>query len=96
MSVILTTEEAEIRRFSGQIVPKTLSRKRPTRKRAGGVAQGVGHDFKSQYHKKRHKISQNQCTSFVEIGILMVHLRVHTDTGLLSVQNEENSSNEIP
>jgi hypothetical protein len=44
--VALATQEAEIRKISapsqpGQIVPKTLSRKIPTQKRAGGVAQEV-------------------------------------------------------
>jgi hypothetical protein len=36
-----------------QIVPETLSQKYPTQKRAGGVAQGVGPEFKPQYHKKK-------------------------------------------
>jgi KRAB domain-containing zinc finger protein len=34
--------------------------------------------------------------SFVEISTLMVHLRVHTDAGLLSMDKEENSSNKVP
>jgi hypothetical protein len=51
MPVILATREAEIRRIEvrsqpRQIVFKTLS---PTQKRAGGVAQGVGPEFKPQY-----------------------------------------------
>jgi hypothetical protein len=29
--------------------------KNPSKKGAGGVAQGVGPDFKLQYHKKRFK-----------------------------------------
>jgi hypothetical protein len=33
----------------------TLSQKTHRKKRAGGVAQGVGADFKSQYHKKKKK-----------------------------------------
>jgi hypothetical protein len=46
MPVILTTQEAEIRRIlvqsqPGQIVRKTLSRKTLHRKRAGGVGQGI-------------------------------------------------------
>jgi hypothetical protein len=32
-----------------QIVHKTLSQKKPITKRAGGVAQGVGPEFKPQY-----------------------------------------------
>jgi hypothetical protein len=56
MPVILTTQVAEIRRITvqsqpGQIVQETLSQKNPTQKRAGGVAQGVGPEFKPQNHK---------------------------------------------
>jgi hypothetical protein len=39
-----------------QIVQETLSPKNPSQKRAGGVAQGVGPEFKHQYHKKKKKI----------------------------------------
>jgi hypothetical protein len=39
-----------------QTVPETLSQKHPPNKRAGGVAQGVGPEFKS--HNK--KITTNQ------------------------------------
>jgi hypothetical protein len=57
MPIILATQEAEIRRMvvqsqSRQIIPKTLSRKSIT-KRAGGVAQGEGPEFKPQYWKKK-------------------------------------------
>jgi hypothetical protein len=34
-----------------QIVCETLSRKNPSQKRAGGVTQGVGSEFKAQHHK---------------------------------------------
>jgi hypothetical protein len=37
------------------IVGKTLSRKIPSQKMAGGVAQGVGPEFKPQNHKKGKK-----------------------------------------
>jgi hypothetical protein len=54
--VILATQEAEISRIvvqsqSRQIVCKTLSqkKKKKSQKRAGGVAQGVGPEFKPQY-----------------------------------------------
>jgi hypothetical protein len=55
--VILATQKAEIRRIMvrshpGQIVHETLSRKYPPQKRDGGVAQGVGPEFKLQCHKK--------------------------------------------
>jgi hypothetical protein len=51
MPVILATQEAEIRRImvqsqSGQIVYETLSQKNQTQKISGGVAQGVGSEFK--------------------------------------------------
>jgi hypothetical protein len=61
MPVILATQEAEIRRTvqsqPKQIVRETLSRKysSPKKKKAGGVAQGVGPEFKPQYHKKIKK-----------------------------------------
>jgi hypothetical protein len=63
MPVILVTQEAEIRRIAvwsqpGQIVHKTLSQKNISQKKAGGVAQGIGPEFKSQYCKKKKKISQ--------------------------------------
>jgi hypothetical protein len=56
--VILATQEAEIRRIvvwgqPGQRVDKTLSWKNPSPKRAGGVAPGVGPEFKTQYRKKK-------------------------------------------
>jgi hypothetical protein len=52
--VILATQEAGIRRITvrsqpRQIVHEILSRKNPPLKRAGGVAQGVGLEFKPQY-----------------------------------------------
>jgi hypothetical protein len=60
MPVILSTQEAEIRRIMvqsqpGQIVWETLSQKNPSQKRDGGVDQGVGPEFKLQYHKKKKK-----------------------------------------
>jgi hypothetical protein len=56
--VILVTQEAEISRIMvqsqpGQIVWETLSWKNSSQKKAGGVAQGVGSEFKPQYYKKR-------------------------------------------
>jgi hypothetical protein len=51
MPVILATQEAEIRRIAvwnqpGQIVNETLSWKKPSQKKADGVAQGVCSEFK--------------------------------------------------
>jgi hypothetical protein len=64
MPIILATQEAEIRKIEfqsqpGQIVHETLSRKNPSQKRAGGVAQGVGLEFKPQYCQKK---SQGEST----------------------------------
>jgi hypothetical protein len=61
-SVILATEEAEIRKMAvqsqpGQIVHKTLSWRKPPQKRTNGVAQGEGPEFKSQYHKKKEALN---------------------------------------
>jgi hypothetical protein len=61
MPIILATQQAEIRRIlvrsqSGQIVCETLSQKNnPSQKRAGGVAQGIGPEYKPQYCKKTKK-----------------------------------------
>jgi hypothetical protein len=37
-----------------QIVCELLSQKNPSQKRAGGVGQGVGPEFKPQYHKNNN------------------------------------------
>jgi hypothetical protein len=59
MLVILASQETEIRRIEVQSQPRkilceTLSQKNPSQKRAGGMAQGVGPEFKSQYHTHTH------------------------------------------
>jgi hypothetical protein len=48
-------EEPSSKPAPGEIVPESLSGKPPSQKRAGGVAQGVGPEFKPQYCKKRKK-----------------------------------------
>jgi hypothetical protein len=58
--IILATQEAEIRRIlvqnqPRQIVHETLSQKNPSQKRAGGVAQGIGPEFKPSTKKKNQK-----------------------------------------
>jgi hypothetical protein len=65
--IILATQEAEIRRVTfrsqtQQMVCETLSRKNPSQKRAGRVAQGVGPEFKPQYQKKK----KSEARSFVQ------------------------------
>jgi hypothetical protein len=57
---ILATQEAEIRGITvqsqpGQTVHKTLSQKNHHKKRAGGVAQGIGPEIKPQYNKTKQK-----------------------------------------
>jgi hypothetical protein len=39
----------------GKIVQETLSQKNPSQKKAGGLTQGVGPEFKPQYRKKKKK-----------------------------------------
>jgi hypothetical protein len=56
--IILVTQEAEIKRISvqsqlRQTVPRDPISKIPNTKRAGGVAQGVGPEFKHWYSKKK-------------------------------------------
>jgi hypothetical protein len=43
---------------TGQIVHETLSQKNPSQKRAGGVAQGVGPEFKPQYCKNKQNFKK--------------------------------------
>jgi hypothetical protein len=51
-----------VRSQPGQKVLKILSwgkkKKKPSQKRASGVAQGVGSEFKPQYHIKKKKVSE--------------------------------------
>jgi hypothetical protein len=59
-TVIPATQEAEIRRIAvqnqpRQIVKETLSQKKQSQKRAGGMAQGVGPEFKHSTAKKKRK-----------------------------------------
>jgi hypothetical protein len=71
MPIILATQEAEIRRLVArsqhrQIVCETLSRKNPSQKRASGVAQGIGPEFKPQNHKKK-RIDQSTDSTYTGI-----------------------------
>jgi hypothetical protein len=73
--VLVATQEAETGRLTvqsqpEQIVRETQSRKIPSQKRAGGVAQGVSPVFKSQYQKKKNKKNQpnkQQCACDVHV-----------------------------
>jgi hypothetical protein len=65
MPVILATQEAEIRRIEGesqpgQIVHKTLSRKKQSQKWAGGVTQGVGLSSSLSTAKKKKTVRSLQ------------------------------------
>jgi hypothetical protein len=67
--VIPATQEAEIRRVMvrsqpAQIVHKTLSENNPSQKRAGGVAQCEGPEFKPQDPTKICMKYQNTCKIF--------------------------------
>jgi hypothetical protein len=71
--IILTTQETEIRKISfqnqpRQIVQETLYQKNTSQKRASGVAQGVGPEFKLQHQKKKKKKKEFQKTIY-HLGI---------------------------
>jgi hypothetical protein len=75
MPVILASQEAEIRRTKvqsqpEQIVRETLSKKKkkPSQKRAGGVGQGVGPEFKPQYCKKKKRKKLQKTSSLLHLG----------------------------
>jgi hypothetical protein len=77
-TIILATQETELRRIviqsqSQKIVHETLSWKNLSLKRAGGVAQSVGPDFKPQYHKQC--INDTSIYLFIYLGIY-IHLSV--------------------
>jgi hypothetical protein len=58
-TLILTIQEAEIRRMAAQSQPRlSCLEKTHPQKRAGEVAQGIGPEFKLQYHKKRKNVYQ--------------------------------------
>jgi hypothetical protein len=69
--IILATQETDIRRIlvrsqSRQIIHETLSQKYPV-PRTGGVAQGVGPEFKSQYRKKKKKKEKGSYEQTVQL-----------------------------
>jgi hypothetical protein len=45
-----------------QIICEILSRKITSRKRTGGVVQGIDPEFQPQYHKKKKKRKRNHRT----------------------------------
>jgi hypothetical protein len=65
--VILTSQEAEIRRVMvqsqpEQIVHETLSRKNPSQKKGWRSGSSVGPEFKLQYCKK-----ESLCSTFTQV-----------------------------
>jgi hypothetical protein len=66
---------------AGQIVGETLSRKTVHKNRAGGVAQGEGTEFKSQYHKhnktKKHRDGCRPTQSTGTISVLGLSFAGH-------------------
>jgi hypothetical protein len=75
MPVILAIQEAEIKRIMvqsqpRQIIHETLSQKTSHKYRAGGVAQGEGHEFKPQYHQKKKKKKKNPIPNIYSLFIL--------------------------
>jgi hypothetical protein len=63
MLVIPAIQEAEIRRIAVQSQPQqrvheTISRKKLSQKRTGGVDQGEDPDLKPQYHTHTHNNTQ--------------------------------------
>jgi hypothetical protein len=72
--VILATQEAEIRRITvrsqpRQIVHEIYLKKILNKNRDGGVAQGVGPEFKPQYHKKKKIITKEKRAGGVAQGV---------------------------
>jgi hypothetical protein len=66
-TVILATQEAEIKRIMvqsqpRQIVPKTLSGKNSSQKQTDGVTQGVGLGFKPQYCNNNNNNNCSGCS----------------------------------
>jgi hypothetical protein len=91
--VIPATQETENRRVtagsqSRQIVIETLAQENSSPKRAGGVAQGIGPEFKPQHWKKNEKIAvvdglhlQSQHLEAKEGGLwVQVHPGLHNKT----------------
>jgi hypothetical protein len=78
MSVILATQEAEIKRITVQSQPRqteTLSQKIPSQKRAGRVVQDVGPEFKPQYCKKKKKEVLERALLELRVGLGKAHKR---------------------
>jgi hypothetical protein len=62
-----------VRSQPGQIFHETLFRKTPTQKRAGGLAQGVGPEFKPQDSKKKKIENQFNLNKFTPEFFMGLH-----------------------
>jgi hypothetical protein len=67
-----------------QIVCETLSWKHPSRKRTGGVAQGVGPEFKPQYHKKKKERKKKE--SYWSDPLVFFHMQPWNPMHILHLQ----------
>jgi hypothetical protein len=90
MPVIVVTQGEEIKRVTvqslwGQIVYKNLYWKNPSQKRGGGVAQGVGSEFKLHSTKKEKKLntvtstSLKYSTSIIKSFKIMLWAMIHKE-----------------
>jgi hypothetical protein len=72
MPVIPATQEADMRRIVVQSQPWAKNYETLSRKRAGGVAQCIGPEFKSPVLKKKKKrklsVVEYACNQQVEVG----------------------------
>jgi hypothetical protein len=48
-----------------------MSEKNPSQEKAGGVAQGVGPEFKPQYKKKKEKCEKIMCFKISELNCII-------------------------
>jgi hypothetical protein len=80
MPIMLSTQETEIRRLTGQshprqIVPKTLSQKTLHKNRAHGVTQGEGPEFKPQYNNNNKKSISSNDKIMYKVHMIQGHLQ---------------------
>jgi hypothetical protein len=76
-AVILATQEAEIRKITVRRQPRQIVLLDPitvkpiTKRRAGGVAQGIGPEFKPQCHKKKTCRVHSHHTHWLQDALLL-------------------------
>jgi hypothetical protein len=95
--VILAIQEVGIRRIAvqsqpRQIVRKTLSWKKQSQKKADGVAQGIGPEFKPQDHKKKEKERKAYFHTPTDVySLSYFSIKLKPSSGLRSILNFTNS-----